>query len=103
MGRDAVPCMCASDLCGHNGEQCGKRVSLTVETQTWQGQDQFGPRRKVGICEECCRGLKLHCLSCSAKTNRKTTTQCLVFRPSVEDSENSVHTLDTTHTPNLWM
>lgn len=46
-------CVCVSASHEHNGERCGKPVRFSVETQAYQGQGNYGPFRRVGICEQC--------------------------------------------------
>jgi len=48
-----VKCVCSADVCGHNGEQCGKPVKFIVKTQTVLENDELGELREMGICEAC--------------------------------------------------
>jgi hypothetical protein len=50
----SVPCVCISDLCGHEaGERCGKPVKVKLKLSVAKGESEFEDEFETGICEEC--------------------------------------------------
>jgi hypothetical protein len=49
-----MPCICTSELCGHEpGQRCGQPVGTLVRFRIGTDEVNFGPEQTTGICDEC--------------------------------------------------
>ena len=53
-------CVCTADFCNHNGLRCGKPATFTVDTHALVNKTEYGPYRRVGICEDCWAKIEAH-------------------------------------------
>jgi len=61
MAAAVVPCVCTSDVCGHeNGKRCGEPVTVKLKMRVALGGGNFGEEFESGICEECWSTIKKH-------------------------------------------
>lgn len=61
MSTIVVPCICTSDVCGHeSGKRCGNPVTVRLKMSIALGAGDFSKEFETGICEECWAVIKKH-------------------------------------------
>jgi hypothetical protein len=46
-------CFYIAMFCNYAGFRCSKPAKFSVEMQSYEGRGEYGPLRKIGVCEEC--------------------------------------------------